>query len=175
MAASSIKIFGTSEAVEPTVGFSSLPLKKSNFQIQRPYDMPEDQRYSFIDGVHKLWVFKTDKPHSPESHTKPRTEIRILVSIYSAVYTNLFMCIYKLHHMYIYTLDKIWNRIRIFHHNSSVFCLFFLGCIEYSDVFRVFLFLVRFFFWWIKEKSLLLKKEDIKQKDCDEIDNYFCQ
>ena len=92
---------------DPTEGFDPLPLNQSNFQIQRPYDIPEDQRYSFIDGVHKLWVFKTDKPHSPESHTKPRTEIRILVSIYSAVYTNLFMCIYKLHHMYIYTLDKI--------------------------------------------------------------------
>nr|XP_027076861.1 citrate-binding protein-like [Coffea arabica] len=84
MAASSIKIFDTSESVDPTVGFISLPLKKSNFQIQRPYDIPEDQRYSFIDGVHKLWVFKTDKPHSPESHTKPRTEIRILGYDYSS-------------------------------------------------------------------------------------------
>ena len=135
MAASSIKIFFyTLESVDPSQGFISLPRKKSKFQIQRPHDIRSTlflhwwRSFFFnwnIDRVHKLWVFKTDKPHSPESHTKPRTEIRILVSIYSAVYTNLFMCIYKLHHMYIYTLDKIWNRIRIFHHNSSVFCLFF--------------------------------------------------
>ena len=31
-------------------------------------------------GVHKLWVFSTDKPHTLTSQTKPRTEIAILVS-----------------------------------------------------------------------------------------------
>ena len=63
-----------------TDGFLSLPLNQSNFDIQRPYDVPEDQRYSFVDGVHKLWVYSTDKPHSPTSKTHPRTEIRIHVS-----------------------------------------------------------------------------------------------
>jgi hypothetical protein len=62
-----------------TDGFLSLPLNQSNFDIQRPYDVPEDQRYSFIDGVHKLWVHSTDKPHSLTSKTHPRTEIRIQV------------------------------------------------------------------------------------------------
>ena len=61
-------------------GFISLPLDQSNPVIQRPYDVPEDQRYNFIDGVHKLWVYSTDKPHSPISKTSPRTEIRIHVS-----------------------------------------------------------------------------------------------
>uniref|UniRef100_A0A7N0T9L8 Alginate lyase 2 domain-containing protein n=1 Tax=Kalanchoe fedtschenkoi TaxID=63787 RepID=A0A7N0T9L8_KALFE len=35
-------------------------------------------------GVHKLWVFATDKPHSPASHTHPRTEIRIKGYDYSS-------------------------------------------------------------------------------------------
>ncbi|KAA8530990.1 hypothetical protein F0562_005720 [Nyssa sinensis] len=63
--------------IDPTEGFISLPLNQSNLVIQRPYDVPEDQRYSFVDGVHKLWVFRTDKPHTPTSKTGPRTEIRI--------------------------------------------------------------------------------------------------
>ncbi|CAK9139391.1 unnamed protein product [Ilex paraguariensis] len=69
-----------STLVDPTEGFISLPLKESNFEIQRPYNLPIDQRYSFIDGVRKLWVYKTDKPHKPTSPTHPRTEIRIRVS-----------------------------------------------------------------------------------------------
>ncbi|GMY11193.1 citrate-binding protein-like [Fagus crenata] len=66
-----------SEPFNLTDGFLSLPLNQSNLVIQRPYDVPEDQRYSFIDGVHKLWVYSTDKPHSPTSKSHPRTEIRI--------------------------------------------------------------------------------------------------
>ncbi|XP_060675147.1 citrate-binding protein isoform X2 [Ziziphus jujuba] len=58
-------------------GFLSLPLNQSNFVIQRPYDVPENERYSFINGVHRLWVYSTDKPHALTSHTNPRTEIRI--------------------------------------------------------------------------------------------------
>ena len=69
-----------SEPFNLTDGFLSLPLNQSNLVIQRPYDVPEDQRYSFVDGVHKLWVYSTDKPHSPTSKTHPRTEIRIHVS-----------------------------------------------------------------------------------------------
>ncbi|KAK3004955.1 hypothetical protein RJ639_019298 [Escallonia herrerae] len=65
------------QTADPTDGFVSLPLEQSNFVIGKPYNVPEDQRYSFIDGVHKLWVYKTDKPHSRTSRTNPRTEIRI--------------------------------------------------------------------------------------------------
>ncbi|GAA0152894.1 hypothetical protein LIER_11259 [Lithospermum erythrorhizon] len=60
-----------------TRGFHSIPLNKSNLVLQRPYNVPENERYSFIDGVQKLWVLKSDKPHSPTSRTSPRTEIRI--------------------------------------------------------------------------------------------------
>ncbi|GKV25244.1 hypothetical protein SLEP1_g34708 [Rubroshorea leprosula] len=65
------------EPIDPTKGFLSLPLNRSNFVIQRPYNVPRDQRYSFINGVHKLWVLSTDKPYSPKSKTNPRTEIHI--------------------------------------------------------------------------------------------------
>ncbi|KAK9271900.1 hypothetical protein L1049_002265 [Liquidambar formosana] len=58
--------------------------KKSNFDIQRPYDVPVNQRYSFVNGIRKLWVFSTDKPHTPTSKTAPRTEIRIQGYDYSS-------------------------------------------------------------------------------------------
>ncbi|KAJ4827770.1 hypothetical protein Tsubulata_020871 [Turnera subulata] len=63
--------------IHPTTGFNSFPLNQSNLVIQRPYDVPENERYSFSNGVHKLWVYSTDKAHSPTSKTNPRTEIRI--------------------------------------------------------------------------------------------------
>lgn len=69
-----------SGAIDPTEGFVSLNLKPSDFSVQKPYDVPTDERYSFQNGIHKLWVYSTDKPHTPTSKTKPRTEIRILVS-----------------------------------------------------------------------------------------------
>ncbi|XP_073100019.1 citrate-binding protein-like [Elaeis guineensis] len=69
---------------DPTHGFISLPLSNSNFHIQKPYDLPVSERYSFIDGIHKLWVLSTDKPHSLTSHTAPRTEIRIQGYDYSS-------------------------------------------------------------------------------------------
>ena len=68
-----------SEAVDPTRGFTHVALDKSSYKVQRPHNVPVDQRYSFINGVHKLWVYSSDKPHTPISKTKPRTEIRIKV------------------------------------------------------------------------------------------------
>ncbi|KAJ8769664.1 hypothetical protein K2173_005267 [Erythroxylum novogranatense] len=76
--------FISSVAVDPTKGFTALPLTKSNFVVQRPYDVPENQRYSFKNGVHKLWVYSTDKPHSPTSKTNPRTELRVSGYDYSS-------------------------------------------------------------------------------------------
>ncbi|KAI9108680.1 hypothetical protein K1719_020327 [Acacia pycnantha] len=72
------------EAVDPTQGFTPVPLHDSNFEVQRPYNVPVNQRYSFANGVHKLWVYSTDKPHSPDSHTLPRTEIRIIGHDYTS-------------------------------------------------------------------------------------------
>ncbi|KAI3665116.1 hypothetical protein L6452_43734 [Arctium lappa] len=72
------------EAIDTTLGFVSQPLNQSNFDIQKPYNVPLHQRYSFSNGVHKLWVFKTDKPHSKSSKTSPRSEIRIRGYDYSS-------------------------------------------------------------------------------------------
>ncbi|ONK71083.1 uncharacterized protein A4U43_C04F4550 [Asparagus officinalis] len=62
---------------DPTDGFTAVPLTEKNFKEQWPYNLPLDDRYSFVDGVRKLWVYSTDKPHFPGSGTKPRTEIHI--------------------------------------------------------------------------------------------------
>ena len=69
-----------SSPLDLTIGFTELPLEHTNLVIQKPYDLPESARYSFVNGVHKLWVYSTDKPHSINSKTNPRTEIGIKVS-----------------------------------------------------------------------------------------------
>lgn len=69
------------ETIDTTLGFASQPLNHSNFKIQKPYDIPVEQRYNFSNGVHTLRVIKTDKPHTRISKTGPRTEIRIQVNI----------------------------------------------------------------------------------------------
>ncbi|HTQ29766.1 MAG TPA: polysaccharide lyase family 7 protein [Opitutaceae bacterium] len=55
-------------------GWTEQPLK---YSIQWPYDLKEDARYSFKDGVHDFVVYKTDKPLRPGSTTEPRTEMKI--------------------------------------------------------------------------------------------------
>lgn len=77
-------MFHVMEAYDPTKGFISLPFNTSVYRIQKAYDKQENQRYSFKNGVHKLWVFANDKPHTTISHTKPRTEIAILGYGYSS-------------------------------------------------------------------------------------------
>ncbi|XVF61817.1 hypothetical protein PTKIN_Ptkin08bG0161200 [Pterospermum kingtungense] len=62
---------------DPTTGFTAVSLSRSNFVLQKPYDKSPSERYSFNNGEHRLWVFANDKPYSPSSTTKPRTEIRI--------------------------------------------------------------------------------------------------
>ncbi|KAK7283559.1 hypothetical protein RIF29_13147 [Crotalaria pallida] len=62
---------------DPTDGFTLVPLTQANFKLQKPYNIPLDQRYSYKDGVHRFWVYSNDKPYSPDSNTQPRTEIRI--------------------------------------------------------------------------------------------------
>jgi hypothetical protein len=65
---------------DPTDGFMPLNLGQGNFELQRPYDEASGARYSFDGTVRKMWVLSSDKPHACQSHTKPRTEIRITVS-----------------------------------------------------------------------------------------------
>ncbi|KAL5100170.1 hypothetical protein RYX36_004497 [Vicia faba] len=50
---------------DPTYGFTSVPLTEANFVVQKPWNIPVEQRYSFIDGVHRFWVYAHDKPYSP--------------------------------------------------------------------------------------------------------------
>ncbi|KAI4365495.1 hypothetical protein MLD38_021475 [Melastoma candidum] len=63
--------------IDPTEGFVELPINESDFHIQKPYDLPVSDRYSFVDGIHKLWVYSTDHPFSPGSPTGPRTEVML--------------------------------------------------------------------------------------------------
>lgn len=69
---------------DPTEGFISLPLNQSSYHIEKPYDVPLDQRYQFTDGVHRLWVYSTDKPHTRTSQTKARTELTMDAYHYSS-------------------------------------------------------------------------------------------
>lgn len=87
---------------DPTDGFTSIPMTRGNFVIQKPYDIPLEQRYSFKDGVHRLWVYADDKPHDPNSHTQPRTEIRIKVLFF-------MLFIYTHNHTFIYILPPDLN------------------------------------------------------------------
>lgn len=75
---------------DPTSGFIPVPLTEHNFELQKPYDIPLEERYSFINGTRRLWVYADDKPHNPSSHTQPRTEVRIRVCIYTT-YLGSFM------------------------------------------------------------------------------------
>ncbi|KAD3640525.1 hypothetical protein R6Q59_003286 [Mikania micrantha] len=72
------------EPIDTTTGFVSQPLNQSSFDIQKPYDIALEQRYNFSNRVHKLWVLKSDKPHSRTSKTLPRTEIRFRGYDYSS-------------------------------------------------------------------------------------------
>ncbi|KAI4305045.1 hypothetical protein L6164_028435 [Bauhinia variegata] len=67
----------SSEPVDLTLGFTELPLNTSNFHHHYPFDLNLRNRYSFKDGIHKFWVYSTDKPLSRNSPTRPRSEIKI--------------------------------------------------------------------------------------------------
>ncbi|XP_057740243.1 citrate-binding protein-like, partial [Arachis stenosperma] len=73
-----------SASLSPTAGFTQLPLDHKDIEIQRPYDVPESARYSFVNGVHKMWVYSSDKTHSKNSRTNPRTELAIKGYDYSS-------------------------------------------------------------------------------------------
>ncbi|KAI4365496.1 hypothetical protein MLD38_021476 [Melastoma candidum] len=68
--------------IDPSKGFIQLPLNESNFHIHKPYDLPVGDRYSFVDGIHKLWVYSNDHPLSRGSPTLPRTEVMLREYIY---------------------------------------------------------------------------------------------
>ncbi|KAJ3671414.1 hypothetical protein LUZ60_007493 [Juncus effusus] len=68
----------------PTDGFTEVTLTEKDFDVQRPYDVPIAERYSFENGVRKLWVYSDDKPFNTETKTAPRTEIRMRNHDYSS-------------------------------------------------------------------------------------------
>jgi hypothetical protein len=76
-------------AADPTDGFTAVRLGERNFQLQWPYDVKNSSRYSFDGTVRRLWVFSDDKPHTPRSKTKPRTEIRMTLDGCDASYAKL--------------------------------------------------------------------------------------
>ena len=87
----------TGVLADPTNGFVAVPLTESNFEIQKPYDVPVEQRYSFVNGVRRLWVYADDKPHDPNSRTQPRTEIRIRVCTRQLSYSIFLSSSHPLH------------------------------------------------------------------------------
>ncbi|TVU26700.1 hypothetical protein EJB05_29256, partial [Eragrostis curvula] len=66
-----------------TAGFTRVHLPESQFVVQRPWNVPLDQRYEFAGGVRRMWVFATDKPISATHPGGARTEIKVNV-IYSS-------------------------------------------------------------------------------------------
>uniref|UniRef100_A0A452XPU6 Uncharacterized protein n=1 Tax=Aegilops tauschii subsp. strangulata TaxID=200361 RepID=A0A452XPU6_AEGTS len=73
-------LLAPASAQDPTAGFTAVSLSESNFQLQKPYNMPSSARYSFDGTVRRIWVLSSDEPFSPQSDTKPRTEMRMAVS-----------------------------------------------------------------------------------------------
>ncbi|XP_044985410.1 citrate-binding protein-like [Hordeum vulgare subsp. vulgare] len=77
-------LLAPASAQDPTAGFTAVSLSESNFQLQKPYNMPSSARYSFDGTVRRMWVLSSDEPFSPQSDTKPRTEMRMTGHDYSS-------------------------------------------------------------------------------------------
>ncbi len=59
---------------DPTEGWTEY---KDSFNVQRPYNVPINTRFSITGGIYNFWVFPPDAPHSPDAHGRnPRTEAR---------------------------------------------------------------------------------------------------
>jgi Alginate lyase len=59
---------------DPTEGWTEY---KDSFNVQRPYNVPINTRFSITNGIYNFWVFPPDAPHSPTANGRnPRTEAR---------------------------------------------------------------------------------------------------
>jgi len=59
---------------DPTVGWTEY---KDSFNVQHPYNLPANKRFSITGGIYNFWVFPNDFPHSPNAGGRnPRTEAR---------------------------------------------------------------------------------------------------
>jgi hypothetical protein len=61
-----------------TKGFTALELAEAQFVVQKPYDVPLPERYEFVDGMRRMWVYATDKPISTEIKVDVRTSLYAL-------------------------------------------------------------------------------------------------
>jgi len=62
-----------------TNGFTAVELAEAQFKVQKPYDVPLTERYEFVDGVRRMWVYATDHPITTAHPGGPRTETKIEV------------------------------------------------------------------------------------------------
>jgi hypothetical protein len=59
---------------DPTQGWTEY---EDSFNVQHPYNIPTNTRFSITGGVYNFWVFPKDFPHSPDAGGRnPRTEAR---------------------------------------------------------------------------------------------------
>jgi hypothetical protein len=59
---------------DPTEGWTEY---QDSFNVQRPYNLPINTRFSITGGIYNFWVFPNDFPHSPDAGGRnPRTEAR---------------------------------------------------------------------------------------------------
>jgi hypothetical protein len=59
---------------DPTQGWTEY---QDSFNVQHPYNLPTNTRFSITGGVYNFWVFPKDFPHSPDAGGRnPRTEAR---------------------------------------------------------------------------------------------------
>jgi hypothetical protein len=59
---------------DPTAGWTEY---QDSFNVQRPYNIPINTRFSITGGIYNFWVFPNDFPHSPDAGGRnPRTEAR---------------------------------------------------------------------------------------------------
>uniref|UniRef100_A0ACD5VZE5 Uncharacterized protein n=1 Tax=Avena sativa TaxID=4498 RepID=A0ACD5VZE5_AVESA len=71
-------VIGTARGEDPlTVGFTPVRLTESQFVVQKPFNVPLNERYEFAGGVRRMWVYSTDKPISSTHRGGARTEIKI--------------------------------------------------------------------------------------------------
>ena len=64
-----------------TEGFTAVELPEALFKVQKPYDVPLPERYEFVDGVRRMWVYATDHPITTAHPGGPRTETKIEVTV----------------------------------------------------------------------------------------------
>ncbi|CAL5348591.1 unnamed protein product [Camellia sinensis] len=71
-------------SADPTDGFTLVPLTEKNFGLQKQYNVPLDDRYSYEHGVRRLWVYNHDKPFYGDSGTRPAQKFALRGHDYSS-------------------------------------------------------------------------------------------